>query len=394
MSSRYDTGPHLDRRPPIRTRHPLRVGILADTVELPGGIGRYVREVLSALGRRADVRVAALTVAEGTSSVSRLTAEALDAMIVAPRSDQISLALWDRYRSGRAFERAGAEVIIGTKHLLPRTHLPTLLVVHDVLTITRARENALAKRVLLPHQFRHSLADASELLAESRATRTRLGDLDHRWRDKCSVVPLGMGTELMSLDPEASSAVDGRRFALVVGDLSPRKNVGLLTRLWKAGPPDDLTLVVVGPDSGQESPVRTDLLELERTGRVVWIRGAGDAVLRWCYERCAVMAFPTFEEGFGLPLLEAMTFGAPIVASTDLALLEISDGDPRVRHVDAQDDAGWRRAIVEASKTRRVPGPPVLPTNAITWDEHTDRLIERARALARGVPSPVGSTGG
>lgn len=392
MSSRYDTGPYLDRRPPIRTRHPLRVGILADTVDLPGGIGRYVREVLGALGRRTDVRVAALTTAGGTNSVTRLAADALDALIVAPRSDQISLALWDRYRSGRAFERAGAEVIIGTKHLLPRTGLPTLLVVHDVLTITRAKENALAKRVLLPRQFRRSLTDASQLLAESRATRTRLGRLDPGWMAKCSVVPLGTGTELMSLDPEAPSVVGDRRFVLVVGDLSPRKNVGLLTRLWKAGPPDDLTLVVVGPDSGLESPVRTELLELERAGVVVWIRGAGDAVLRWCYERCAVMVFPTFEEGFGLPLLEAMTFGAPVVASTDLALREISNGDPSVMHVAADDDAGWRRAIVETSGIRRSHRPPELPRNAITWDEHTDRLLGRARALARGVPSPVGSS--
>ncbi len=64
--------------------------------------------------------------------------------------------------------RPDAEVVIGTKHLVPNTRRPTLLVVHDVLTITRAHENALAKRLLLPAQYRSSLTRASRLVAVER----------------------------------------------------------------------------------------------------------------------------------------------------------------------------------------------------------------------------------
>ncbi len=302
--------------------------------------------------------------------------------MVAPRADQVSIALWARYRSGAAFERSGAEIVIGTKHLVPRTSRPTMLVVHDLLTITRARENALVKRVLLPRQYRHSLDDATHLVAVSAATRTRLGELNPAWMTKCSVVPNGMSNQLLNVAAVAPVELANRRFALVVGDLSPRKNLALLTRLWKSASPAELTLVVVGPDSGTDAPVRDELLELEHAGRVVWIRGADDPVLRWCYERADVVLFPTFEEGFGLPLLEAMTFNAPVIASTDPALREVAAGADGVTHLDPDADDAWR-ATIERVAGRRPDIPPMLPPGAITWDEHTDRLVTIAHETVR-----------
>ena len=368
-------------------RSPLHVGLLADTLDHPGGIGRYVREVLAALGRRSDVRVTVLAPRASAELARSLAGSALNEIVIPPRADQISLGLWDRYRAGRAFDAAGTEVIIGCKHLVPRTRRPTVLVVHDVLTITRAHENTLTKRLLLPAQYRSSLTAASRLVAVSAATKTRLGALDRRWSAKCDVIPNGMSAHLIEAEPERPASLDDRGFALVVGDLSPRKNLALLTRLWETTIPGDLTLVVVGPDHGTDTPVRRDLLELERLGRVVWIRGADDAALRWCYENARVVLFPTFEEGFGLPLLEAMTFHAPVVASTDLALREISRSDASVTHIDPGDDRGWRAAITAAARFPRTPYlVPRLPAGAITWDEHTHRLVEVARALARGTP--------
>jgi glycosyltransferase involved in cell wall biosynthesis len=359
----------------------LRVGLLADTVDHPGGIGRYVREVLAACGRRDDVALVVAAPARGLAAVDALVGARLVATIEAPRDDQIGLALWDRHRAGRAFAAAGTRVVIGCKHLVPRTTVPTVLVVHDVLTITRAHENSLAKRLLLPGQYRRSLGDATRLVAVSVATRTRLAALDATWAAKCDVVPNGMSADLTSVEAVEPPGIDGRDFALVVGDLSPRKNLGALTALWE-DPPAGLLLVVVGPDDGGDAPVRRVLTELERTGHVVWIRGAADPTLRWCYEHARVVLFPTREEGFGLPLLEAMTFHAPVVASDELALREVAAGAPTVSLVDPDDGGGWRRAIETRAAADRPAGPPALPPGAITWDEHTDRLLGIARRVA------------
>jgi glycosyltransferase involved in cell wall biosynthesis len=190
-----------------------------------------------------------------------------------------------------------------------------------------------------------------------------------------------MSADLATAASVEPAGVDGRDFALVVGDLSPRKNLGALTALWH-DPPAGLLLVVVGPDDGTDGAVRSELQALERAGRAVWIRGAGDPVLRWCYEHARVVLFPTREEGFGLPLLEAMTLHAPVVASDELALREVAAGAATVTHVDADDRDGWRRAIELRAATTRVDTEPALPAGAITWDEHTDRLLAVAARVA------------
>jgi glycosyltransferase involved in cell wall biosynthesis len=92
---------------------------------------------------------------------------------------------------------------------------------------------------------------------------------------------------------------------------------------------------------------------------------------------------PTLEEGFGFPLLEALTFGAPVIASTDPALVEVSAGSPLVQHLDVQDRDGWRRAIIAAAAGTRPSPPhaPVPPPNALTWDENAGRVVDVYRSL-------------
>jgi glycosyltransferase involved in cell wall biosynthesis len=363
-------------------REALRVGVLADTVDQPGGIGRYVREVLAAAGDRDDVRLVVATPRASVPTVERLAGGALEDVVTPPASGQVPLALWDRERAGPALARHGARVVIGCKHLVPRAGPPSVLVVHDLLTLTRRHENALAKRVLLPHFYRASLARAQALVAVSEATRGRLAAMRADWAAKCTVVPNGMSTHLLGATPERPAGLGDRAFALVVGDLSPRKNVGLLTSTWEQGAPGDLHLVVVGPEPAGADAVADALRRLEARGTATWIRGADDRVLRWCYERARVVVLPTFEEGFGLPLLEARAFAAPVIASTDPALREVARDDPLVTHLDPHDAAAWRTAIGRAAAVPRAVVAPAVPLGAITWREHTERLLAVARSVA------------
>ena len=94
------------------------------------------------------------------------------------------------------------------------------------------------------------------------------------------------------------------------------------------------------------------------------------------------MLFPTLEEGFGFPLLEALTFGAPVIASTDPALVEVAAGTEPVVHLDATDPQAWVRAITEAAAvTRGPPGIPAAPAGSVTWDEHATIVMSLYRVL-------------
>ncbi len=170
----------------------------------------------------------------------------------------------------------------------------------------------------------------------------------------------------------------------MVGDLAPRKNVGLLLSIWEqvAAATDGFRLVVLGNPGPHAEETTQRLAELEAKGITIWLRGADDSALRWCYEHATVVLFPTLEEGFGFPLLEALTFGAPVIASTDPALVEVADGSALVIHLDATDPQAWVRAVTEAAGVRRdPPGMPTAPAGAVTWDANATMVMSLYRSL-------------
>ena len=361
----------------------MRVGLLADTVGLPGGIGRYTTELIGALGRRGDLRLVIAAPPDRGDTVRELVGDSLDTLIPLPGRGQLPIALWERYASGRAFARAGVELVHGTKHLVPRTSLPTVLTVHDVMTITRARESSLAKRMFLPAQYRASMTQAATLIAASAATRLRLRDVDPAWDAKTVVVKNGLSHHLLGAESSPVPALDATPFALVVGDLAVRKNVGMLLGIWdRVAAESGLQLVVLGNPGPHSDEVVAQLQALERRGVARWLRGASDGTLRWCYEHARVVLFPTLEEGFGFPVLEATTFHVPVLASTDMAIVEVATGLDGVTHLDAMDADAWQQAIIAAAKVPRGPVvAPRPPPGSTTWDEYAARLVALYRSL-------------
>jgi glycosyltransferase involved in cell wall biosynthesis len=364
---------------------PLHVGILADTIGRPGGIGRYTSELVAALGRRDDVRTIIAAPRAAMDRVHDLAGPNLHATVTIPTESQMGIALWERFRSGRELVKSGAHIVHGTKHLVPRRpSVPTILTVHDLMTITRAHESSMPKRVLLPRQYRASLDQATGLIAASQATRDRLITLDPAWDAKTVVAPNGLSATLVDVAPEPVPKLEGTRFALVVGDLAPRKNIGLLLGIWEqvARETDGFRLVVLGNPGPHSEETTRRLAELDAKGIAIWLRGAGDSALRWCYEHATVVLFPTLEEGFGFPLLEALTFGAPVIASTDPALVEVADGAALVTHLEATDPQAWVRAITQAAAVPRdPPGIPTAPVGAVTWDQNATMVMSLYRAL-------------
>jgi glycosyltransferase involved in cell wall biosynthesis len=373
------------QEPGVADSPPLRVGVLADTIDRPGGIGRYTSELVAALGRRADVRLVVAAPASAAERVRRLAGDHLHGMLAIPPLGQLGVALWERYASGPRFAKAGAQIVHGTKHLIPRTSIPTVLTVHDVMTITRPNESSFAKRLFLPRQYWTSLDGATGLVAASQATRDRLRDLNAAWDHKTVVAPNGLSRNLVETEARVVPGLVGTRFALVVGDLAPRKNVKMLLELWpevvRVAP--DFRIVVLGHPGPHSEATTTQLGELEAAGIAVWLRGADDAALRWCYEHASVVLFPTLEEGFGFPLLEALTFHAPVIASTDPALVEVAAGSEIVVHLDATARDAWLREITRAAAVPRPPEvAPEPPPGALTWVENAEILVSIYRRLA------------
>ena len=364
--------------------------VLATHVPPGGGLGgvvRYTSELIAALAVRPDVRVSALTVRSSAATLAELVGDRARVLSV---PDALGPLLPGLERAGALPGLTGRppfDVVHGVKHLLPRSaHGATrVLTVHDLLLLERPQDFPVAKRTLLPPAFRGSLRDADLLLAVSTATGRRLAGLLPGSGGRTAVVPLATASTLLEAAPVPVPVLAGRRFALVVGDPGPRKNLGVVVDGWAEvrRQVPDAVLAVVGPPAWGRSELGERFARLVADGAVLALGHVPDAQLRWCYGQAAIVLCPSLAEGFGLPAAEALDLGAPLVVSDDPALVEVAGARARAV-LPAKDRGAWARATVEAL-TDRAPrqGAPATVRRWGDVAEETVAAVRRVRGISR-----------
>lgn len=346
-----------------------------------GGIVRYTTELARELAVHPDVELSVLTTTPTRSLFAELLGDEQRVHVLPPLPTPALSAL---ERAGRLVPalRRPVDVVHGTKHLVPRVGPGArILTVHDLLPMDRPQDYGVLKRSALVRPYRASLRQADVLLCVSGATRDRLVAELPEVAPRVEVVPLAMSRALASAPPRPVSALQGRRFVLVVGDASPRKNVGLAVDAWEdvVARDPEAVLVLVGPQGWGVDDRGARFDRLVADGSVLPLQQVDDGVLRWCYENTRLVGCPSLAEGFGLPAVEALHFGAPLATSEDPALVEAS-GDAAV-HVPGDDRAAWTFLMLEALSRPR-PDRDAAP--ARSWADVADESVRAVRArLAR-----------
>lgn len=353
----------------------IRVGFLATAIGGKGGMERYARELLRALDARSDIELVVAVGRHAHEDLADLMPRSLVATVDVAGPGGLGRGLRERYSVDRTLRRHGVQLIHGAKHLVPRTSLPTVLTVQDVMLLTWPQMYTTGKRLLLPRQYLASMRDATMIITPTTSTLHRMTEISADLGEKAVVVANGVSPTLTDVIAEPLVAIGGRPFAVVVGDLSPRKNVDLLIDIWdEVARASGLVLVAVGPNGWRSAATRRRLETLVDRGLAVWAHHVSDAQLRWCYENACAVLMPSIEEGFGLPVVEALALGAPVIASTDEALVEVGQGRPE--HIDAHDAAGWTAAILSAAT--RVRAQPVSrdALTLATWNDCAAGTVE------------------
>jgi len=349
--------------------------ILVDATAIPrnrGGVGRYLEHLIPALDRL-DVRLS--VVCQG-HDVGWLQAAAPGAIVrastIASRSRPVRLA-WEQVGLPRLARRIGASVIFSPHYTMPLlSSIPTVVTLHDATFFSHPQLHSKEKGFFFRWWSKRSLARAAACIVPSQATRDELLTWAKPARDTMSVAYHGVDLEQFHSPSAAELAaagalVDGSpRWIAFLGTLEPRKNVGNLVRAFStlALRPDggDLQLALAGGRGWDteldalidSSPVRD---RIRRLGFV------DDDALAGLLGGAQMVVYPSLGEGFGLPVLEAMACGAPVVTTNLLALPEVG-GDVAVY---SEPDA--------ASLTSAIAG---LLADAPQRAERSRRGIERA----------------
>lgn len=206
------------------------------------------------------------------------------------------------------------------------------------------------------HHFTDVIATADHLLVISEATRRDVEAFSAASGLRCpptSWLPLGpaIGAGPATRPPGLPAGAAIRPFVLTVGTIEIRKNHHLLFDVWEqmlaARPRAEVPeLVVVGRRGWRFEETYARLTRTPAFAGVVHhLEGATDAELAWCYEHAAFTCFPSFAEGWGLPVSESLAFGTPCLSSDTTSLPEAGQGLTDL--LDPYDTAAWRTRILE-----------------------------------------------
>jgi len=211
----------------------------------------------------------------------------------------------------------------------PDLRTPRVVTVHDLAFLVCPERAPGPLRRYLSAIVPVQVAGAARVVAVSHSTRSDLIERLGTDPERIAVVPNGVDDRFF-----VASVPDGatrRRlglpanYLLSVGTLEPRKNhLTLFAALELLKSRVDLPLVVAGSPGWEYEPILKAAERLRRNGRVILLDYVSDDLLPGLYAGAASVIYPSWYEGFGLPVLEALAAGAPVVASDVPALREVA----------------------------------------------------------------------
>lgn len=252
--------------------------------------------------------------------------------------------------------------------------------VHDLIPITDPEYCRAGEDQRHRSRMRTVLQTAAGVIANSQATIDELSEFARLEGLPCPpAIAAWLGTT--PLPQPAAIDTSERPTFVTVGTIEGRKNHLLLLEIWmrfiRSFGPKAPQLLVIG-QRGWESKEAIDLLEesTELNGSVVEISGCDDRALAAHLAGARALLFPSFAEGFGMPLVEALQVGTPVIASNLRVFREIGQGVPDL--IDPLDAAAWERAIleyaVEDSAARKAQLERLKRFHAPTWDDHFEKV--------------------
>jgi glycosyltransferase involved in cell wall biosynthesis len=362
----------------------MRVAINARvlTKPEPAGVSRYTYQLLAALAERDD------DIDYLVFGVDDLPADLRDSPCIEnaeqhpPTPSGPRVQLWEQVTLPRALRSYDVDLLHSTAGFSPIVaDVPTVLTVHDISPITHrewfSRGYATLYRALTPLALRR----VDRIVTISKFSQSEITEVYPWTKGRVSAVHNGL-TPIPEDETERVDGLDEGAYLLFVGSLNPRKNVARLLNAYeryRTQADDPLPLVLAGSQRDVFAAVdRSPIDDVHALGFVP------DEQRNWLYHNATALLFPSLYEGFGLPIIEAMDCGIPVLTSNIGAMAEVAgDAATLVDPTDTGDiaagiervatDDDLRETLVEAGRNR---------VGAFTWASTAAEMVAIYRRVA------------
>ncbi len=339
--------------PTTPARYDAGIGLLIYGLDRPiGGISRYTQDLAVALLGLSNGPAVALLTAGGTGpAIEKFSPQS----VPLPGCSRLpGLMTLGNVLIPRRARQLGLDVVHDptgvTPFLFGAGGARTVVTVHDVFPWSAPGTSTRMDTLIYRHWLPRVLPRVDAVITVSQVSKKDIVRYLRVPAQKVHVIHEGVGAAFSPASAEDTSRVQSRiqippRYILFVGSIEERKNLRRLlhacARLWRAG--EKRPLVVVGARRWKYSAIMRTLEELGVEEHVIFTGYVPDADLPAIYSGADVFVFPSLYEGFGLPPLEAMACGTPVVCSNAASLPEVV-GDAAIT-VDPHDVEGLAEAI-------------------------------------------------
>jgi glycosyltransferase involved in cell wall biosynthesis len=316
--------------------------------------------------------------------------------------------LWTHAALSWEMVRHPPDVLFVPSHVLPLAHpARSVVTVHDLGFHYHPEAHTLSQNVYLRWSTRHNARAATRLLADSDATRRDLIQLYGVPPDKIDVVYPGRDESLAPATDRAILAAIRARYHLTapyllyIGTLHPRKNLTRLVQAFAhlldhlpnqptnqpANPPTNLQLVIAGQKGWLYDDIFAQVRRLGLEERVIFTGYVPDPDKPALLSGALAFVFPSLYEGFGIPVVEAMACGTPIICSNTSSLPEVAgDAALLVDPLDSEAIAGAMARMVTDPDLRRVLAERgVRQARRFSWTRSAREALEVIERVGRGV---------
>ena len=360
------------------------------------GVSQYTEQLVRRLARLVPAGGDHLTVYVGRSApAGGFVPPGVDwRRSLLPTERAMARIAWEQAVAPLTTARAGLDALLCPVNVVPLAGaVPSVVTVHDLAFLTVPQTFLPAKRRYLRAMTRLSVHRARRVIAVSAQTKADIVAHFGIAPEKIAVIPNAADARFAPAAPDADLAAFRtarglpERYVLFVGTVEPRKN---LTRLLAAfaqlaARDAEIGLAVVGASGWLASDI-APLVHTLGLGDRVRFTGyvPDDALPRW-YQAATVVCYPSLYEGFGLPVLEAMACGTPVVTSAVGSMAEIArDAALRVEPTDTEAIAAALRQLLDDAPLRaRLSDAGLQRARQYSWERTAAETLAVLREAAR-----------
>jgi len=371
--------------------------VLVDATSVPadrGGVGRYLDGLLGALGRRDELDLAVVCQRTDTERYARQLPMARVVGAPAAVSHRPARLAWEQTGLPLLAQQIGAKVLHSPFYTCPlRASCRITVTVHDATFFTEPEHYDKTRRTFFRSAIKTSLRRAERVIVPSKATRDELIRLLEADPTRIDVAYHGVDSAAFHLPTEEEKARVRARLGLgettyvaFLGAKEPRKNVPNLIRGWAAAVADrpaPPALVIAG-GQGHDDEIDQAVGSLPPHLRLLRPGFLRFADLPGYLGGALVVAYPSYGEGFGLPVLEAMACGAPVLTTPRLSLPEVGGDAVAYTGPNPDEIAHDLSALLDDEPRRTALGRAgVARAKEFTWDSSAEvHMSAWARAAA------------